>query len=106
LIHILSSILVLYYWIVAAILIFFLFLIGRFYEIRFGQRSYYQLLLIPLGIFVVAAIWDAFLANQHTCDPLLDFVGAWGPDLLLLVGGGILIALCYSLYRTMMGGGR
>jgi hypothetical protein len=89
---------------VAAILVFFLFLIARFYELRFGQRSYYQLLLVPLSLFVVAAIWDAFFVNDQTGDPLLDFVGAIGPDLLLLVGGLLLLILCYSLYRTMMGG--
>lgn len=102
--HILGSILIVYSWIVAAILVFFLFLIARFYELRFGQRSYYQLLLIPLSLFVAAAIWDAFFVNDQTGDPLLDFVGATGPDLLLLVGGLLLLILCYSLYRTMMGG--
>jgi membrane protease YdiL (CAAX protease family) len=101
--YIFSSILVTFSWIVAAVLIFFLFLIGRFYEIRFGQRSYYQLFLIPLGFFVVAGVWDAFLANGHTGDPLLDFVGASGPDLFFLLGGLALIVLCCSLYRTMMG---
>jgi hypothetical protein len=104
--QILGSILILYSWIVAAILIFFLFLIGRFYEIKIGQKSYYQLLLLPLGLFLMAAIWDAFFANNNTQNPLLDFVGALGPDLLLLVGGIVLIGLCYSLYRTMMGGKR
>ena len=102
--HILGSILIVYSWIVAAILVFFLFLIARFYELRFGQRSYYQLLLIPLSLFVAAPFWDAFFVNDQTGDPLLDFVGATGPDLLLLVGGLLLLILCYSLYRTMMGG--
>ncbi len=99
-----GSILIVYSWTVASILVFFLFLIGRFYEIRFGQRSYYQLMLVPAGLFVLAAIWDAFIANDNTGNPLLDFVGALGPDLLFLVGGLILIVLCYSLFRTMMGG--
>ena len=88
----------------AALLVFFLFLVGRFYEIRFGQRSYFQLLLVPFSLFITAAIWDAFLANSHTGNPLLDFVGALGPDLLFLIGGLVLVALCYSLLRTMMGG--
>lgn len=105
-IHTIGSFLILFAWIVAAILILFLFLIGRFYEIRFQQRSGYQLLLLPLGLFVVAAIWDAFFAKEYTGSPLLDFVGAPGPDLLFLVGGLILIALGYSLYRMMMGGRR
>lgn len=102
--HTLSSILVVCSWFVAAILILFLFLIGRFYEIRFEQRAYYQLFLLPLGLFTLAAIWDAFLANEYTGNPLSDFVGSFGPDMLLLIAGVILTVLCYSLYRTMMGG--
>lgn len=104
--HTLSAFLIVYSWIVAAILVFFLFLIARFYELRFGQRSYYQLLLVPLSLFIAAAIWDAFFVNDYMGDPLLDFVGATGPDLLLFVGGLFLLILCYSLFRTMMGGRR
>jgi membrane protease YdiL (CAAX protease family) len=104
--HILGSLVVVFSWIVAAVLIFFLFLVGRFYEIRFGQKSYYQLMLVPLVLFLMASIWDAFLANSYTGDPLLDFVGAFFPDLLFLLGGIILIVLCYYLYRIMMGGRR
>jgi hypothetical protein len=102
--NILSAILVLYCWIAAAVLILFLFLIGRFYERRFGQKSRYRLILLPLGAFGAAAIWDAFVANSFTGNPLLDFVGALGPDLLWLLGGTSLIVLCYSLFQTMMGG--
>ena len=104
--HILSSLLVVFCWILAATVIVFLFLIGRFYEVRFGQKSYYQLMLVPLLLFVTAGVWDAVFANNHSGDPLLDFVGVLVPDLLLLVGGVILAALCYYLYRKMMGGRR
>lgn len=104
--HIVGSLVVVFSWIIAAILVFFLFLVGRFYEIRFGQKSYYQLMLIPLVLFVVAAIWDAFFANSYTEDPLLDFVGAFFPDLLFFLGGLVLIVLCYYLFRIMMGGRR
>jgi hypothetical protein len=106
LIHTVSAIPVLYTWLLVALLIFFLFLIGRFYEVRFGRRAHYQLFLLPLVLLVVAAVWDAFFANDHTKDPLLDFVGAFWPDLLFLVGGLVLTGLCYSLFRTMMGGRR
>ena len=104
LIEILSSALIVYSWTVAAVLVFFLFLIGRFYQLRFGQRSYYQLLLLPLLSFVVAAVWDVFFSNDYTGDPGLDFVGSFWSDLLLFVGGLGLIVLCYSLFRLMMGG--
>jgi len=98
--------LIVFGWIVAAILLFFLLLIGRFYEIRFGQRSYYQLLLLPILCFLVSGVWDAFFVNEYTGDPLTDFVGAWWPDFLLLAGGLALIIFCYSLFRMMMGGKR
>lgn len=104
--HIISSILVVYSWIIAAILVLFLFLIGRFYQVKFGQKSGYQLLLVPTVLFLAAAIWDAFQASDGTGDPLLDFVGSIGPDLLFLLGGLFLAALGYSLFRMMMGGRR
>jgi hypothetical protein len=104
--HILSSLLVVFCWILAATVIVFLFLIGRFYEVRFGQKSYYQLMLVPLLLFVTAGVWDAVFANSYSGDPLLDFVGALVPNILLLVGGAILATLCYYLYRKMMGGRR
>ena len=103
-IQIVNSILSLCTWILAAILILFLYLIGRFYELKLGQRSRYQLFVIPLILFLVSAIWYAFLARDSRGAPLHDFVGAFWPDLLYLVGGLSLIVLCYTLYRTMMGG--
>ncbi len=99
----LGSALVLYSWVVAAILIFFLLLIGRFYEIRFHQRSYYQLVLLPMVLFVLAAVGDAFLLNTDSGEPLLDFVGAPWPDFLLLAGGLALALFCVFLFRMMMG---
>ncbi|HFD39552.1 MAG TPA: hypothetical protein ENJ31_06855 [Anaerolineae bacterium] len=100
--HLVGPVLILFTWIVAAILVFFFFLIGRFYEIRFKQESGYRFLLLPLILFLGAAVWDV-LVNTHTGDPLLDFVGEPGPDALLLIGGVVLTALGYSLYQTMMG---
>ena len=89
-----GSILVLYGWIVVAALLLFLFLIGRFYEMQFRQRSYYQLFLIPPVLFLAGAIWYVF-DNQ-------DFVGLPGPDLLFVIGGLVLIGLGYTLHRLMM----
>jgi hypothetical protein len=104
--NLLGAMLVLYCWVVAAILIFFLLLIGRFYQVRFHQRSYYQLMLVPIVLFVLAAVSDAFLINDYWGDPLLDFVGETWPDLLLLAGGLVLAVFCTSLFRMMMGSRR
>jgi len=89
-----GSMLVLYSWIVVAILLLFLFLIGRFYEMQFRQRSYYQLFVVPLVLFLAGAIWYAFDTQ--------DFVGVPGADLLFLFGGVVLIGLGYTLHRIMM----
>lgn len=99
-----GSILIVYSWVVAAILVFFLFLIARFYEIRFGQKSYYQLFSIPFIFFLIGSVADAFIVNHYAGNPLLDFVGHIWPDLLLLSGGVFLIILCYTLSKRMMGG--
>ena len=101
-----NSILLLYSWIVVAALILFLFLIGRFYELKLKQRSRYQLFLVPLVLFSVATLGYVFLVRGSTETMPHDFVGALWPDLLYLAGGLVLIALCYSLHRTMMGGKR
>ena len=89
-----GSILMLYSWIIAAILLLFLFLIGRFYEMQFRQRSYYQLFLLPLMLFLAGAIWYVFNTQ--------DFVGVTGPDLLFLIGGLVVMGLGYTLYRIML----
>jgi hypothetical protein len=101
LVYTINSILLLYSWIIAAILISFLLLIGRFCEIKIGQRSHYPLLLVPLACFVVAAVWYVVASDGSR-----DFVGIPGPDLLLLVGGLFLIGLGYILFKAMMGGRR
>lgn len=98
-IRIINSMLILYSWIVAAILILFLLLIGRFYELKFGQMAHYRLMVVPLVCFLAAAVWYAFFAQG-------EFVGVVGPDLLLLAGGLSLIGLAYILFKTMMGGRR
>ena len=105
-IQIVNSLLILYSWILAAILIFFLFLIGRFYEVKLSKRSHYQLFLIPLILFLVAAGWYAVFVHSESGTEVFGIAGVLGPDLLYLIGGLFLSVLCYSLYRTMMGGRR
>lgn len=104
--QIVHSLFILYCWAIAALLIFFLFLIGRFYETKLRKKSYYQLFLVPLVLFLVAAIWYALFARESTGTRLHDFVGVLGPDLLYTIGGLALIALGFYLHHTMMGGRR
>ena len=88
-----------------AVLIYFLIRIARFYESKYAelyrdsprQRTYYQLFLIPILLFVVAAGRYAFL-GEFCGDPI--------GDLALLVGGIILVVLGYRLQELMTGGHR
>jgi hypothetical protein len=103
LVQTINSLLILYSWIVVAILTFFLFLIGRFCELKLGRKSHYHWFLLPIVPLLVAGVWYAFFTRSSSGGPLNDFVGAFWPDLLYLTGGLVLIVLCYSLHRTMMG---
>jgi len=90
----LNKALAFYSWTATAIIAFILFLIARFYERKSGERSYYQLFLLPSLSFLLAA-WRYLLVNE----PWGDTVG----DGALTVGGFSLIFLSYFLARLMMG---
>ncbi len=100
---VLFSILILYSGVLIAILIFFLLRIARFYEKKYAeiyknasrQRTWHQLLYIPMALFAVAAGRYAFLN---------DFVGdLWG-DIALCFGGIMLAAVGHHILRLMTGG--
>jgi uncharacterized membrane-anchored protein len=100
---VLVSILTLVPWVLVAGLIFFLIQIAHFYQRKYaelykssaGQRTYYAVFLVPLLLFVVAAVRYAYLS---------DFAGDWIGDIALLIGGALLAALAYRLQRMMTGG--
>jgi hypothetical protein len=96
LISLLSGILTIYNWGVVCTLLFFLFAIGRFYEEKSGNRSFYQLFLIPAGLFALAAIEYARLVPLISGD-------LWG-DLLRFIGGVVLGGAGFFLLRLMIGG--
>lgn len=103
--HVLFSILTLCTWVLVAGLVYFLIRIARFYETKYAelyrdspkQRTYYQLFLIPILLFLAAAGRYAFLG---------DFCGDPGGDLALLIGGITLAVLSYRLQELMTGGHR
>lgn len=88
----------LYAWVAVAICLAFLYMIARFYEIKSGERSYYQVVLVPAGLFATGAAWYA-LSTQ-------DIVGQMVPDLLYATGGTLLIVWGAYLIRLMTGGRR
>ena len=86
----LSTILVLYSWAASAVLVFFLFLIARFYQLTSGDASDYLGFVLPLALTGVAAVRRAGMGQA-------DIIG----DLFWFAGGGALIYLCLSLYYLM-----
>jgi hypothetical protein len=96
LIDLVSSVSILYTWTIVCILVFFLFLIARFYEEKSGRRTFYSLFLIPIVLFLAAAIKYAF--------PEPSLVGDFWGDLLRFVGGVILGGAGLFLLRLMIGG--
>lgn len=83
----------LYSWFALATLLFFLLLIGRFYERFSAERTHFRLFAFPAALFGVAVI-------RYTS---LDIIaGDTFGDLLSALGGIILITLCVILYRRMI----
>jgi hypothetical protein len=100
---ILFGILTLFPWVLAAGVIYLLIQVARFYQKKYAelykdsphQRTYYLLFLVPLVLFLVAAMRYAFRE---------DFVGDWVGDTALCIGGIMLAALAYRLQQLMTGG--
>ncbi len=92
------SLIHLYSWALGAAVIFFLFLIAKFYQDKAGQRSYYGAFLLPLVAFVAAALIYAWHGQ--------DLVGNERADLLFFGGGAALLAASSYLRRLMVGGRR
>ena len=94
--NLVTSILTIYIWGVVCILLFFLFVIGRFYQRKSGRRSYYPSFFVPIALFAFAAIRYAFLAPAIVGD-------LWG-DVLRFLGGVIVGGFGLFLLRLMIGG--
>jgi len=96
LIELISSVLTVYIWVVVCLLLLFLFAIAKFYEEKSGQRSYYQLFLIPVALFAFAAARYAMVGS--------NIVGDFWGDLLRCIGGIALGVTGFFLLRLMIGG--
>jgi hypothetical protein len=88
----LSQLLTLYAWFPLAGFLFFLLLIARLYEKFSGEKTHFRWFVIPVFLFGVYAIDQTNRADHSsTVMPLLP-----------AVGGLLLVALCYHLYRRML----
>jgi hypothetical protein len=92
-----NLVLLTYSWVIIAILLFFLFLIARFYERKACQKSRYQLFLLPLALFLLGTLRYDFLFAGN-------FVGDLFGDILFFAGGVATAILGYHLLNLMTGG--
>ena len=92
-----NLVLMTYSWVIISILLFFLFLIARFYERKAHQKSHYQLFFLPLGLFLLGTLRYDFLFAGN-------FVGDLFGDLLFFAGGVATTILGYHLLNLMTGG--
>lgn len=94
---VINLILMTYSWVTIAILLFFLFLIARFYERKAHQKSHYQLFLFPLVLFLLGTLrYDFLFAGNFVGDPF--------GDTLFFAGGVATTILSYHLLNLMTGG--
>jgi hypothetical protein len=99
------SVLFLYAWALVGALVYFLYQIARFYQTKYAQlyrdgprqHTYASLFLAPIVLFALAV--GRYVMAEDT-------VGDLVADSAFLVGGVILAAASYRLYRLLMGGRR
>jgi len=87
-----GQLLMLYGWFIFAALTLFLALIARFYAKFSGERTFYPLFLVPLGLFGIAAVRYASVDRIAG-----DGIG----DLATAFAGLFLLVLSLRLYRQM-----
>ncbi len=76
-----------YSLILASAITFFLFAIGRFYQLKIGRETHYNWFLVPVILFISSAVLY-----------VLDYDGI----ILACVGAILLIILTIVLYNIMM----
>lgn len=93
--RVLAAIATILNWGIAAVICFFLYLIGRFFEEKAGQRTFYQAFAIPMVFCVVGAVRYVAFGQDFVGDPIGD---------ALLFGAGLaLIAMSNYLKHLMVG---
>ncbi|MBL8165450.1 MAG: hypothetical protein JNJ61_25940 [Anaerolineae bacterium] len=88
----LSQIVILYAWFPLALILLFLLLIARFYERSANERTFFGYFGVPIGLFGAGLIRYASV-NAIAGDVL--------GDMLVGIGGLLLILLCLFLYHLM-----
>jgi uncharacterized membrane protein len=93
--HILLRFIAILAWVGVAFLVFLLWRIARFYERSSHQHAYSYFFLLSLLLLMAGAAWYIIAAPM--------FIGIPQADLLLFLGGGVLVLAILLLKRIMMG---
>lgn len=88
-----ATILGIYTWIVAAILVAFIGGIGLFYQKKFNVNTHYYLFLIPLLFLIGVIVSTLIFAHEATYTDVVEFLG-----------GLMSLILTVKLYFNMTGG--
>jgi hypothetical protein len=91
----LGKMLTLYVWGGVSFLLFFLFVIARFFERKASRKSFYPLFLLPILLFAGSAV-RYFSVGDFAGDPI--------GDLGRVIGGALVCGLGYFLLDLMTGG--
>jgi hypothetical protein len=90
-----KTVLAAYAWIVVGVLFFFLWRVARFYERASGQQVGHRSLALSGALLAAGVIW--YLVHDA------DFVGYPMGDLLLFIGGVLLLLFGNRLQKLMTG---
>jgi hypothetical protein len=71
---ILQNIILIYSWVMAGIIMVFIAAIARFYQKKFGVKTFYYFYFIPV-LFIFAAILNIYLYNTYPTE-LVELFGA------------------------------
>ncbi|NLE77641.1 MAG: hypothetical protein GX605_12940 [Chloroflexi bacterium] len=93
-----SRLLMLVAWVGATLLVFCLYMIARFFQQKSDQRSHYVWFLLPLVLYLVAALYYTLPGNDFAVNPVADLVFCAAGLTTLLLGNHLL--------RLMTGGRR
>jgi len=96
-VRILESVLMLYAWLAAIVLLAFLFLIARFFELKSGERTYFRAFVAPAILFLIAGA-------RYALYPGPDWLSDAPANLLFCIGGLVALVLGRRLLKLMTGG--
>ena len=71
----LQKIILIYSWIIASFIMIFIAAIARFYQKKFGVKTFYYFYFVPI-LIIFAAIVNIYLYDTSTAE-LVEFIGVF-----------------------------